>query len=284
MKTILVPTDFSKPAQWATEAAIGIAIKARATVILLHVVEQIIEDSFNVEGQVSTSSHWEEKLFTMKLIQKSKAQLEEARKEAEATGVTVKSELRVGNPFHGIRTIIAEHKVDMIVMGTSGRTRFEEMLVGSTTEKVVRHSKCPVLAIHEEPSSFDFKNIVYATSLTDREKAFASVVQGLQHMYNATVHVVRINTPTVFQPDHIVKKAMDTFVKKIGLQNYTLNSFGDYSEEEGVIHFANQINADVIAMATHGRTGLGQLMMGSIAEEVVNHAKKPVLTYVVPQQ
>src|SRR6185436_16875591 len=114
---------------------------------------------------------------------------------------------------------------------------------------------CPVLTVHEKPVTSEFKNIVYATSLSDREKSFVEVVRGLQEIYNATIHLVRVNTPVVFQPDHVVKKVMEDFARKNKLQNYTLNSFSDYNEEEGVIHFANQANADVITMATHGRTG-----------------------------
>jgi len=52
------------------------------------------------------------------------------------------------------------------------------------------------------------------------------------------------------------------------------------SEEEGIVHFSTSINADLITMATHGRTGLSHLLTGSIAEDVVNISAKPVLTYV----
>jgi nucleotide-binding universal stress UspA family protein len=73
---------------------------------------------------------------------------------------------------------------------------------------------------------------------------------------------------------------METFAKKLKLENYTLNIFNDYSEEEGIIRFSESINADMIAMATHGRKGFAHVLVGSIAEDVVNHAKRPVLTFV----
>ena len=74
MKKILVPTDFSKPAMIAAEVAADIAKKANSELTFLHVVEEAIGNSLNVEGQVSVDSHWEEKLFTMKLIEKGKKQ------------------------------------------------------------------------------------------------------------------------------------------------------------------------------------------------------------------
>ena len=73
---------------------------------------------------------------------------------------------------------------------------------------------------------------------------------------------------------------MRDFAKKLKLQNFTMSIFNDRSEEEGIIHFASTINADLIAMATHGRTGFAHVLVGSIAEDVVNHARRPVLTFV----
>lgn len=282
MKKILVPTDFSKPAQWALEVATGIAKKAKGQIVLLHIVEQPTSESFNVEGQIMDEEGWEDKLFTFKLIERNKVQLEEAARVAEDAGVFVTCELRLGNPFHGMRTVITDHNVDLVVMGTSGRSKFEEIMVGSNTEKVVRHAKCPVLTVHGKPTGENFTNIVYASSLNENEKAFADVVKNAQEMYQATVHLVRINTPMNFQPDHIAKRTMEDFAKKLHLQNYTINLFSDRSEEEGILHFASSINADLIAMATHGRTGFAHVLVGSIAEDVVNHASRPVLTYVTP--
>ncbi len=63
MKRILVPTDFSKPAMIATEVAADIARKAGTELTLLHVIEEDIGNSINVEGQVSADSGWEEKLL-----------------------------------------------------------------------------------------------------------------------------------------------------------------------------------------------------------------------------
>ena len=67
MKKILVPTDFSKPATIATDVAIDIAKKSGAELTLLHVIEEAVCNSLNVEGQVSADAGWEEKIFTLKL-------------------------------------------------------------------------------------------------------------------------------------------------------------------------------------------------------------------------
>lgn len=282
MKSILVPTDFSKEAQVAIDVAVDIAKKSKAEVTLLHVVEEASGSSFNITGEVSAGNqNWEEKIFNLRLIERAKKQIEKATDEIKARGAKVRHELRVGTPFHGMRTIITEKNVDLVVMGTAGRSKVAGMIIGSNTEKVVRHAQCPVLTVHKKPATTDFKNIVYATSMNREEEVFAKVVRRTQALYDATVHLVRINTPANFQRDAVVKKYMHDFAKKVQLKNYTINVFNDLSEEEGVVYFADSINADLIAMATHGRTGFAHVLAGSIAEDVVTHARRPVLTFVV---
>lgn len=282
MKKILVPTDFSKPAQIAVDVAADIAKKASAEVTFLHVIEEVTGGSFNVEGQMDLDGSMEEKLFTLALIKKAKKQMEALLSSPQLAGVKVKSQLRVGTPFHGMRTIITENKVDLVVMGTAGHSQMQEMIIGTNTEKVVRHAKCPVLTVQKKPGKTDFKNIVYATALSKDEEPFAAVLKQMQGLYeDSVVHLVRVNTPGNFQRDVVVKKQMQEFAKKQMLKKYTINIFNDLREEEGIIYFADSINADMIAMATHGRTGFAHVLAGSIAEDVVGHSKRPVLTYVI---
>jgi nucleotide-binding universal stress UspA family protein len=281
MKKILVPTDFSKISVNALEVAVDIANKANSEITLLHVVEAITEDSYSVTGEWGKAENWEDKLFTVKLLEKSKAQLEKLVLDPKFSAVKVTGELRVGNAFHGMRTIITEKKVDLVVMGTSGKTKVEEIIIGSNTERVVRHAKCPVLSIHKKPARTNFKSIVYATAMHKDEEIFSRMVRRTQELYNSKIHLVRINTPGDFQRDVVVKEYMEKFAKKMQIKNYTINVFNDITEEDGIVSFAESIDADMIAMATHGRTGFAHVMAGSIAEDVVAHSKRPVLTFVV---
>ena len=280
MKTILVPTDFSPAAKAGTDVAATIALKEKTQVVLLHAVEIQAPDSFNVEGEVLTTDNWEEKIFSLKLIESAKQKLERLSGELNDKGLTVTQKLKLGSPFNGIRGIITNEAVDLVVMGTAGHSKLEEMIIGSNTEKVVRHAKCPVLTVHRAPLTSDFKNIVYATNLAADEEAFAKVVINTREMYNGTIHLVRINTPLNFESDVKVKKDMEAFAKRVGLKNYTINTFNHYKEEEGIIHFAKNIGADLIALSTHGRTGFAHVLAGSIAEDLANHSVLPVLTYV----
>jgi nucleotide-binding universal stress UspA family protein len=281
MKKILVPTDFSKTSVIALEVATEIAKKSGAEIILLHVVEEATPNSYNITGEWQTEEDWSDRLFTLKLLEKSKAQLEKLVLDPRFSVVKVSGELRLGNAFHGMRTIITEQKVDLVVMGTRGHSKLEEMIIGTNTERVVRHAKCPVLSVHKKPAKVDFKNIVYATAMHKDEEVFSKIIKRTQQIYDSTIHLVRVNTPGDFQRDFVVREYMEKFAKKLGLKNYTINIFNDITEEDGIIYFAETIDADLIAMATHGRTGFAHVIAGSIAEDVVGHAKRPVLTFVV---
>ena len=280
MKTILVPTDFSKTAQLAVEVAADVARRAEAELILLHVIEQPSETSLNITGEVDLSEAWEDKIFTMKLIERSKKQMAALFDDLKNKGLKVKQEMRMGTAFYGIRDIIAGRMVDLVVMGTEGRSKIEEMIIGSNTEKVIRQAKCPVLTVHKKPVTTDFKNIVYATAMAKDEKVFSGIIRCTQELYNSTVHLLKINTPGNFQRDVVIRKHMQDFAKKLQLKNFTINIFNDLTEEEGIIYFADSVNADLIAMATHGRTGFAHLLAGSIAEDVVFHSRRPVLTFI----
>ncbi len=280
MKKILVPTDFSKTSLTALETAFDIAQKAGAIIYVLHVVEEATPDSYRVTGEWR-KGEWDDKLYMYKLLEKAKAQLEKLVQDPRFAAVKLVGELRLGNPFHGMNAIISEQKVDLVVMGTRGVTNMQAMVIGTNTERVVRLSRCPILTVQKKPSSTDFKSIVYATAMSKDEEIFSRIVKRTQSLYNSTIHLVRINTPGDFQRDAVVKDYMNKFAKTLQLKNFTINVYNDLSEEAGILYFADSIDADMIAMATHGRTGFAHVLAGSIAEDVVGKARRPVLTFVV---
>lgn len=283
MKKILVPTDFSEASRWAVEVATGIALRSNAEIVLLHVVEEPTKQSYNVTGEWESQQDWEEKIFTLELIRKSNRDLYNLMLEVQDKGVAVSMKLKIGNPYHGISTIIREQNVDLVVMGTFGHTRLERIFLGSNTEKVIRRSRCPVLTVYESPGSDVFKNIVYATCVNEEESTFSRVLKIAQQLYDSTIHLVRINTPSNFLPDRQIRKSMEQFADRLGLKNYTLNIFSDTTEEEGIAHFAESIHADLIGLATHARSGFVHLLTGSISEGVLNYSKRPVLTYITDE-
>ena len=278
MKTILVPTDFSDQATYALDLAYDIAKKSGASIKVLNVVEAPAESSFNAMGEASTSDGLNSVYF-VQLVKGVEQRLVAIDNDAKYSDVKLEGYVEVGNPYESISRTIVDHEVDLVVMGTLGSSGLEEIFVGSNTEKVVRRAHCPVLAVKEAVHAQEIKNIVLATNLRDDHQGLFTELTKLQQLFDATIHIVRINTPSSFENDRYYKTEMEKFAQQYGLTNYTLNVYNDSDEEDGIIYFAEQIHADLIAMGTHGRSGISRLLSGSIAEDVVNHAKRPVWTF-----
>lgn len=280
MKTILVPIDFSPASNAASKFAQSLAKQFKSSIILLHVIEAVDEGSFNVEGEAVASGNWEDRLFNMKMIEKSKKLLAQATSAMVESGVNTKSILRVGSAYHGIRTIVTEQKADLVVMGTEGNTSVSHVLVGSNTEKVVRRSSCPVISVNRNATFESLKSIVWATSLKSEDLEIPTLLRELVNEAGLTVHLLRVNTPGLFMSDAITKDKLKSVADYLKLKNYTINVYNDFEETGGIIRFAASVNADLIALSTHGREGLAHLIRGSIAENVINHTKRPVMTYI----
>ena len=276
MKKILVPTDFSKQAGYALDAAAGIASKSGAQVVLLHVVEGFSSGSFSTMGGVPDDLN--EEVFMGKMLEKAKAELEKLAASDAYSGADIMTKVQVGNAFTHISKDILENEADLVVMGSQGTSGYEEAFIGSNTEKVVRHANCPVISIKNAVDFSQVNDIAFAADFRDSEANVINSLKVLQEILGAKLHLVKVDTPRNFESSRSINQRIQGFVRDHQLQNYTIDIYNEYSEEDGIIYFAEDIDADMIALATHGRTGLLHLLSGSIAEDVANHAQRPVWT------
>ena len=276
MKRILVPTDFSKEAGYALEAAVDLATRTDAQIQLLHVVEGFVPGSFATQG--GGPDDFSEEVFMKKLLEKGKIDLAKLVIDHKLENINIITNIQVGNPFHHIARDILDNEADLVIMGSRGTAGYEEVLVGSNTERVVRHSKCPVITVKNPVDFNQVTDIVFAANFIEAEDNVAAELKTLQNLLDAKLHLVKVDTPGNFENSRTIKKRIHSFVQKHGLENYTMEIYNESTEEDGIIYFSEDIDADMIALATHGRTGLKHLLSGSIAEDVVNHAQRPVWT------
>ena len=140
---ILVPTDFSATADAALEYAFVLADRFGATLQLLHV----LDDPFVVDGMAADAYISEAPALRTAVLDDARERLRHRAASREASGKPIETEVLFG---HGARTIAeyaAERGIDLIVMGTHGRTGFAHLLLGSVAERMVRTSPCPVLTV-----------------------------------------------------------------------------------------------------------------------------------------
>ncbi|WP_396163059.1 universal stress protein [Flavobacterium sp.] len=272
MKRILVPTDFSKHAEYALKVAAQIAKKSGGEIFLVHMLE--LPTSGN--DAISTAHEIPElMLFKNAAINK----LDSIMSAEYLSGVNISKIIQFEMAFDGIIKNGKAHNVDLIVMGSHGASGFQEMFIGSNTEKVVRNSDVPVLVIKREESDFNANNFVFASDFSEEIKNPFEKVVGFANKFNSHLHLVTINTPNNFKSTRVAQKAMDEFVAEFKINNCSTHIYNDVNVEKGILHFAKGINADIIGMSTHGRKGLSHFFNGSISEDLVNHAKRPVITF-----
>src|SRR5690606_2143806 len=217
-----------------------------------------------------------ESLFFIKLAEKRFSDL---RKNDYLNGININEAIGHNEIYEDIEEACKKNEIDIIIMGSSGASGFKEMFVGSNTEKVVRTSKIPVLVIKNNHPEFDINNFVFATDFSEEGRGAFDKAQKFSKKLGAKMHLLFVNTPADFKTSAQAQSIMDHFVKGIAVDNYTLNIYNDASVEKGILNFAQHINAQLIGMGTHGRKGISHFFNGSISEDMVNHAKMPVITF-----
>ncbi|HUS32588.1 MAG TPA: universal stress protein [Kofleriaceae bacterium] len=142
-KTILVPHDFSSSANHAAAIARDEAKAHGSKLLLLHVIQlpgQLQPDVAIIPEPTGAPISMREYA-----VKQAEAHLEDLAARLAKDGVNAQTFLRIGNPVDEILTFVVENHVDLIVMGTHGRSGVAKMLAGSVTERVVRASTVPVL-------------------------------------------------------------------------------------------------------------------------------------------
>jgi nucleotide-binding universal stress UspA family protein len=273
MKKILVPTDFSAPAAQALQFAVTVAESSRGTIHMAHVVDlPLIKDSLLMPSIYVDNS------IVKDSIAKAQKSFDKAIEKYKDTGIKITTSVEFGNPSMAILKLVEDLKSDLVVMGTKGATGLKEIFVGSNTEKIVRGARVPVISIPQGNKVSAIKNIVFPNSLREENEALTLAVKELQNFFKADLHIVYVNTPALFKRDFETIGRLRTYVRRYMLKNVQIHVYNDISEQEGTMNFATEIGADMIAMGTHGRQGLGHLFSGSVAEDVVNHVKCPIWT------
>ena len=272
MKRILVPVDFSKHAEDALKLAAQIAKKNKCEIFLLHMLELPGQMSDAITGGSGIPE-------VMLFIKKANETLQKIMESPFLDGISVTEAVQFERASHGILSFSKKNKIDLIIMGSHGSSGIDEVLIGSNTEKVVRLSDIPVLVVKKDPGNFEGKNFVFASDFSEEiKKPYKKMVE-FAEIFDANLFLVMIITPNSFKTTIAAEKIMNDFVKGFDVKNSSMLIFNDYNIENGILNFANSINADLIGLCTHGRTGLAHFFNGSISEDLVNHTIKPVITF-----
>ncbi len=304
IRNILVPVDFSALSILAIETAQRLGQRFGATIHLVHVHEFYYPAGFIAPGSAVPTAP----MITFQ-EDATRRVTDELRALAEKHGIpAVNCYVRQDIPiFNEICAVAKEIAADLIVTPTHGRTGLKHVFLGSTAERLVQHSPCPVFVARQRKgkrtiarrsngrSSID--TILVPVDFSECSRAglryaieFASKVAAkivvlhvveLGQSFTADGYAMYDLSPYREQARAGGEQQMAGFLRSVKFGGVKFESKVLAEQTlDGICDTAEEINADLIITATHGRTGLDHLLIGSTAEKVVRHAPCSVL--VVP--
>ena len=293
VRKILATTDFSDESRAGTSYGMNLAERLGADIVVLHVVEPLPP----MEGMAAFAL-----LPTQtELTNKARVQLKGIARRGSKRGLPVTASVRTGKPFHAIIAAASESATDLIVMATLGYTGVDHLLLGSTAERVVRHAPCSVLTVPAHVKSgretktppFKLTRILVPIDFSEISKTALPWAAFLAGLFDA--EVILLNVTEKFPIDyllgaeltnHVITPLMMQAEEALQPMAANLNSSTEHKVSvvvrdgtpyKEICQAAKELHADLIALTTHGYTGLKHVWLGSTAERVVRHARCPVL-------
>jgi nucleotide-binding universal stress UspA family protein len=280
LKRILVATDFSAGARAALACALGVATRYQNRLFLVHAIP--------ILQYVSPESSEEA------IHQARKFAAQEMQRLVEAAGCSGMAHVEIlsgGRVWPLLQEYVKARDIDLLVMGTRGRSSAKNQLLGPVAEEIFRLAECPVLSVRaqaEKPvlASFGFRRILYATNFkphSERAAAFAHSLER-EHGANLTVlHVVEDQLETPQGSHGIIRDFMIRRMKK-GLPVVCVGNsepdfqvrFGDPGEQ--ILAVAREQHSDLIILGLRAGTSSDGQLPSAIAYKLVCQAACPVLT------
>lgn len=284
-RNILVPTDDSECASLAMDYATDLAEQYDATAHVLNVVDSRL---------VATGPHYDECRDEATDITST------AGDRLAHEGISVERAVRTGVPYKAILKCAAEEGIDLVVIGTHGRTGVDRYLLGSVTENVIRRADVPVLTIRtsdERTVTYPYEDILVPTDGSEESLAAVDPAVNVARTYGATLHSLSaIDT-------HSIGIDVDTGELRDQLEDSALEAVEAVEEraveasvsktETAVVYglphqricsYVTEHDVDLVVMGTHGYSGIPRYLLGSIAEKLVRTAPVPVMTVRAPAE
>jgi nucleotide-binding universal stress UspA family protein len=288
---ILVAVDFSPTSDRVLPWAFRLARTHGARLHLVHAVTPVpvLPEQFELPGDLP------EQLRTA--AEQRLAQLVSA---ADSEGVEATWGAEYGQPSEVIASTAQQRGADLVVLGTRGLSGLEHLLLGSTAERVLRLVECPVFNIHpEDPVTTEpVRQILVPTDFSAGANQAIEAALEIFHLNAEATRLVLLNVHHVpggygiYGPggalavqtyNDSAEDLLNAELERISRPLRARGTTVDFCVRSGypsevIVQEAKKEGVDLIAMGTHGRSGLGRLVLGSTTERVVQHAGCPVLT------
>lgn len=269
---ILIPTDFSVQAEFAYLMVKKLEEKTSIDIHFLHVLNVPDTVSMDSRGDIQTCGEIDVNFIVQ--------QKEIAERKLDNLKVLYGNHINVhlvfGKTTDTILDFSNSNSFDLIVMGTKGATGIKEILSGSEAQIIARRSKIPLLSLMCDRSDLQIQNVLLVHNFTNPKEEGMGLMHKLIKAFNTKVHLLQITSGKVESELEMVELDMKHFAELNDIVNYECHLINDKDVENGVVHYNQMNNMDIICIGTHGKGGL---FHQSATEKLINHLFKPIISF-----
>lgn len=272
MKKILFTTDFSANANKAFDYALNMAEKHQAELILAHVFDVPNVYNYPIEYNPSEMKpgmikDWKDTLreFFDKYDTKVKAKFDA---------------IEHPSVLKGILSLIETHDPQLVIVGTRGKSRLKEVIFGSTTKGLVKHSPIPVMAIPEDASKKDFDKVLYASDLREDDVQALSKLVQLVEPFKSEIQILHVYLESEYKGIETIEWFKELVKENIAYKNI---SFEILHSDDVFSTLHNHMvwdNSDLLVMLEKKRSGIiEKIFHEDLVKKMEFHTMIPLLSY-----
>lgn len=269
---ILIPTDFSVQAEYAYVMVQKLAEKINVDVHFLHVLSVPDTVTMDAQGKISTCGEID--------VQYVEQQVSIANRNLLSLknhyGDIIQTHLQLGKITDTITKFAVDHHFDLIVMGTKGAWGIKEKVSGTETQMIARKSQVPLLSLMCDRSDLAINHLLLVHDFSMPKAENLTLMHKILKAFNPTLHLLQIVSGGTSANKESIEANMKQFAAFNCIDNFACHVISDTDVENGVIHFNQMHNMDMICIGTHGKGGL---LHQSAMEKMVNHLFKPIISF-----
>lgn len=282
MKKILVPTDLSIIAERGLALAVEIAKRSETEISLVNFTRHPFGKTFTAMGEVSSKIDREGELFNLQLIQVNREKLDALVTKYSTEDVEIEAAIVDEEFKDGIDEYLRRENIDLVVMGTSGEENATEAFTGNHTEQVIKISKCPVLSVRDGFQVKDFSNIVLAVNVIKDNPHINYALDTLADLaacFDAHIHLVHVRDRATDYSSLNLDNFFTEMAERAGLKNYSVTIYEAEDQAAGVIKFAREVKAGLIAVIKNSKDGVFRIFSNHFSDRLVKEVGRPVFTF-----
>lgn len=269
---VLIPTDFSVQADFAYRMTKKLEEKLPLKIHFLHVLDVPDTVTLLPDGTIQTCGEIDRDF----VIQHRDIALGKLQDLQRRYGDAVQVHLKTGKLTDQIVAFAEQNSIDLIVMGTKGAWGLKEKLSGSETQSVARRCRIPVLSLMCDRSELVVRDVLLIHDFRKAEKLNLGLLKRILEAFGARLHLLQITTGDAAAEQETFLKQVAAFAATNELPAYMPHLVHDRDVEQGVVHFNQMRNIDLIFIGTHAKGGL---LHSSITERLINHLYKPIVSF-----